>query len=371
MDYYRTSRLLRSGMEKLGMRSAPCPVAINSRPYQGRSQCLHCGYCRSGCRVDAKYQADRVLVASALETGRLELVTDALVKRIDMSDSAARVDGVTYLDLRTWREVQVHARVVIVCNNPIEIPRLFLNSANEFHPRGLGNQYDQVGRHFFCHLGTIGLGLTDQEVETSIGHNMGNIMSLDYCEDDPKQPYRGGFSLMSLNGAGAGVMAVDPLRRFMGAELKERMKQYNQSLLLVSFSEGLPSAENRITVDKTKLDAYGLPVAQVNYTLVDNDLKVFNAAIEKTEEVLRAAGSREVHVTTPAFEAHPMGTMRMGTDPRQSATDPYGRVHGMDNLFIGGAATFVTGSSVNPTLTLHALALRTAEHLVQSQAHSS
>jgi choline dehydrogenase-like flavoprotein len=63
-----------------------------------------------------------------------------------------------------------------------------------------------------------------------------------------------------------------------------------------------------------------------------------------------------------------MGTMRMGTDPRTSVTDPNGQVHGIDNLFVGGAALFVTGSSVNPTLTLHALALRTARHLVQHAA---
>jgi choline dehydrogenase-like flavoprotein len=365
MSYYPSSKRLRAGMERLGIRSSPCPVAINSRPYQGRGQCLHCGYCRSGCRIDAKYQADQVLVAAALQTKRLHLVTEAQVTRLDMTSTGTRVDGVTWVDTHTGREHRARGRVVIACNNPIELPRLFLNSANSFHPNGLGNQYDQVGRHFFCHLGTIGLGITDQELDTSTGHNMGNLMSLDFCDSDPERSYRGGFSLLALNGAGAGVMAVDPLRRFMGTALKERMKQYNKALLLVSFSEGLPSPENRITLDRSRLDALGQPVARVSYTLLENDLHVFSAAVEKTAEVLRASGAQEVHVTTPAFEAHPMGTMRMGTDPHSSVTNPNGQVHGIDNLFVGGAALFVTGSSVNPTLTLHALALRTANHLIQ------
>jgi choline dehydrogenase-like flavoprotein len=362
---YRSSLRLREGMARLGIRSAPGPVAINSRPHGERGQCLHCGYCRSGCRVDAKYQADKVLVAPALETGRLDLVTDALVTRLEMTRTGERVDGVSWLDLNTHRTHQARGKVVIVCNNPIEIPRLFLNSANDFHPRGLGNQHDQVGRHFFCHLGTVGLGITDEELDTSTGHNMGNLMSLDFCESAPEQPYQGGFSLLSLHGAGAGVMAVDPLRRFMGAELKERMAQYNKSLLMVSFCEGLPSPENRITVDRSRLDPYGQPVARVSYTLLDNDLRVFDGAVQKTAEVLRASGAREVHVTTPAFESHPMGTMRMGTDPQTSVTNSHGQVHGIDNLFVGGAALFVTGSSVNPTLTLHALALRSARYLTQ------
>ncbi|PTL82104.1 GMC oxidoreductase [Vitiosangium sp. GDMCC 1.1324] len=362
---YVTSVRLRKGMERLGIRSAPGPVAINSRPHHERSQCLNCGFCRSGCRVDAKYQADQVLVAPALETGRLELVTEALVTRIEMTRNGKRVDGVSWMDLRTHGKHQARAKVVIVCNNPIELPRLFLNSANAFHPKGLGNQHDQVGRHFFCHQGTIGLGITDEVVDTSTGHNMGNLMSLDFCESTPELPYQGGFSLLSLNGAGAGVMAVDPLRGLMGTELKERMKQYNKSLLLVSFCEGLPSPENRITVDPSKLDSFGQPVAKVSYTLQDNDLRIVDAATRKMDEVLRASGAREVHVTTPSFEAHPMGTMRMGNDPQTSVTDSYGQVHGIGNLFVGGAALFVTGSSLNPTLTLHALALRTARHLTQ------
>lgn len=366
LPYFKSSTRLHEGMARLGIRSSPGPVAINSRPYQGRSQCLNCGYCRSGCRVDAKYQADKVLIAPALETGRLDLVTEALVTRIEMTRTGERVEGVSWLDLHTHGEHQARAKVVIVCNNPIEIPRLFLNSANAFHPRGLGNQHDQVGRHFFCHLGTIGMGITDEEVDTSTGHNMGNLMSLDFCGRTAEQPYPGGFSLLSLNGAGAGVMAVDPLRGFMGAELKERMKHYNKSLLLVSFCEGLPSPENRITVDRARLDAYGQPVARVSYTLLENDLRVFDAAVKKTAEVLHASGAREVHVTTPAFESHPMGTMRMGTNPQSSVTNAYGQVHGIDNLFVGGAALFVTGSSVNPTLTLHALALRSAQYITQS-----
>ncbi len=364
MGYYKSSLLLRDGMARLGIRSAPGPVAINSKPYQGRGPCLNCGYCRSGCRVDAKYQADQVLVAPALATGRLDLRTEALVTRVEMLRTGTRVDGVTWVELRTHREHRAFGKVVIVCNNPIETPRLFLNSANAFHPHGLANAHDQVGRHFFCHSRTLGLGFTEQELETSVGHGMGNLMSLDFHESGPEQPGSGGFSLLSLNGTGASLLAAEPLRHYMGSGLKERMKQYNKALLLVSFGEGLPSPENRITVDRSKLDSHGQPIARVSYTLLENDLCVSRAAGRKLEEVLWASGAREVHVLTPALEAHPMGTMRMGANSRLSVTNPYGQVHGIDNLFIGGASLFVTGSCVPPTLTLHALALRTARHLV-------
>jgi choline dehydrogenase-like flavoprotein len=66
-----------------------------------------------------------------------------------------------------------------------------------------------------------------------------------------------------------------------------------------------------------------------------------------------------------AYGGHHIGTARMGTDPRTSVVDPNGRVHGIDNLFVTGAATFPTSSQANPTLTIVALALRLASHLRQ------
>lgn len=363
--YYPGSVLLEQGMQRLGIRSAPGAIAINSREYQGRSACVNAGFCRSGCRIDAKYHADQVLVAEALRTGRLDLRTNVVATRIETWPSGCRVRGVTYLDLTTGRRETARARIVIASNNPIELPRLFLESDSPAHPNGLANAFDQVGRNFFCHVGSIGLGITRDEVKTAIGANMGNLMTLDFCGSEPGSPYRGGFALLSLNGSGAGLMAVDPLRRYHGAALKERMSKYNRSILLIAFSEGLPAAENRVTIDRSRLDEHGRPVASVHYAWLDNDIRVLEGALAKMEEVLRASGAEEVYLTKPAFESHPMGTMRMGRDPRTSVTDRWGEVHGVRNLFVGGAALFVTGSSVNPTLTLHALALRSADRIVR------
>lgn len=53
----------------------------------------------------------------------------------------------------------------------------------------------------------------------------------------------------------------------------------------------------------------------------------------------------------------------MAEDPRHGVVDANCRVHGMSNLFIAGSSLFPTGATVNPTLTLVALALRLADHL--------
>ena len=98
-------------------------------------------------------------------------------------------------------------------------------------------------------------------------------------------------------------------------------------------------------------------------------LELFERANQAIDDVLTAAGCRDVRLTPAPFESHPMGSMRMGRDPRKSVVDRFCRVHGTENVFIGGAAVFVTGGAVNPTLTIHALALRSAEHIVERFAH--
>ncbi|MBV1774968.1 GMC family oxidoreductase [Burkholderiaceae bacterium DAT-1] len=366
---FKGSQLLQQGMKKLGIRSAPGPVAIASRNWRRQSACLNCGFCRSGCRIDAKYQSDHALIDVAQATGRLKLVTGVVVTRI-VQDSAKHVSGVNYVDIATRTTLNARARVVIACNNPLELPRLFLNSANPYSPAGLGNQYDTVGRHFFSHLGTIGAGLTPQCLDASVGFNMGNLITLDYARARKGAGYAGGFAIESLNGAGAGVMAVDPYRNLWGSQLKQAMQGFNQSIFTVTFCEGIPVRDNRITVDADRVDAWGLPNAHIHYQLHANDHTVFTDALNTTRSILSAAGATSVAMTDSPFDAHPAGTMRMGHDPKTSVVNPYGKVHGLDNVYIGGSAQFVTGSSVNPTLTLHALAIRSARHIVREFAHN-
>lgn len=361
--YYQSSERLAQGMRSLNMRPAPGPVAIASQTRGNRNACVNCGFCRSGCRIDAKYQCDHTLISEASATGRLTLRSNAEVLTIDQTKNARRASGVTYLDMATGQRHRVQGRLLFVCNNPIEMPRLFLNSANRWHPRGLANANDQVGRHFHAHIGTIGVGLTNACLNGSIGYNMGNVITLDRARSHAPQRYIGGFGIESLNGAGAGVLAVDPYHALHGADLKQRMRQYNNSLFAIAFCEGLPAADNRISVDASRRDASGMPQAHIHYKLHDNDKTLFDEANRTLGDLMRASGAHEVHVTPRPFEAHPAGSMRMGDNPDTSVADEYGRVHELDNVYLGGAALFVSSGCVNPTLTLHALALRTCDHV--------
>src|SRR5699024_10277126 len=101
LPLYRGSRLLQDAFDRLGMRHSPGRVAVNSQAYDGRPACLNCGFCRSGCRIDAKYQADEVLIKPALATGYLTLVTDSVVTRVWTDRDGHRARAVDYVDTIT------------------------------------------------------------------------------------------------------------------------------------------------------------------------------------------------------------------------------------------------------------------------------
>ena len=362
-DLYRSSERMRQGLDRLGMRCSHGPVAITSRNTTVRNACLHCGFCRSSCRIDAKFQADHVLISPLVKAGRVALRTNTEVLRITQNARANVASGVEYIDTTTGARQQARGRLILVCNNPIETPRLFLNSANRFNPKGLGNGRDLVGRNLYAHIGVVGTGVVGDCLNTGIGYNMGNLVAMDKAYPQPGQGYVGGFVLESLNGAGAGVLAVDPYRHLWGKALKDAMRNYDESLFAVAFGEGVPVLSNRVRLSSKLKDNWGQPQGAIDYTWHDNDLKVYNAARQTMTDVFRAAGATTIGTNPDPFEAHLAGTMRMGLDEAASVVNPFGRVHGLENVYVGGASQFVTGSSVNPTLTVYALALRTARHL--------
>jgi len=149
-----------------------------------------------------------------------------------------------------------------------------------------------------------------------------------------------------------------------GWGMRRVMMDYNHWAALGVLGEILPWADNRVELaDET--DKFGLRVAKVTFGLHDNDKKVAKAGVEKTTEIMYAAGAQEV--VQEARYAHLVGGARMGNDPRTSVTDSFGRTHDIPNLFICDGSLLPTQGSANPGLTIQALAARTADYLISER----
>ena len=140
---------------------------------------------------------------------------------------------------------------------------------------------------------------------------------------------------------------------------------------MVVICEDLPESENRVTLDPDLTDSDGIPAPKITYRLSDNSRKMLEHSVARGKEVLQAAGARETVAEAPLPFAgwHLMGTARMGTDPKTSVVNEWGRCHDVRNLFVIDGSIFVTAAAVNPTNTIQALALYIADTIKKNLAN--
>jgi choline dehydrogenase-like flavoprotein len=134
--------------------------------------------------------------------------------------------------------------------------------------------------------------------------------------------------------------------------------------------EDLPELVNEVTLDPTLTDSDGIPSPLVRYRLSENSVTMMEFAAARATEALEAAGATRVMIRNPLRQSgwHLLGTCRMGDDPKMSVVDRWGRTHDVPNLFIVDGSLMVTSAAVNPTSTIQALALRTADYIKQHRA---
>jgi choline dehydrogenase-like flavoprotein len=150
-----------------------------------------------------------------------------------------------------------------------------------------------------------------------------------------------------------------------GPALHDFMKRATRSFAgMTAVCEDLPVADNRVTLTDQR-DVHGVPIARVTHTTHDESVALWKASLAEGKEVMQAAGAKEVW-TGPPGSMHIMGGTIMGTSASDSVTNTYGQVHDIPNLVVAGPGLFPTSGGVNPTFTVHALAARSAEHLLMS-----
>jgi len=139
---------------------------------------------------------------------------------------------------------------------------------------------------------------------------------------------------------------------------------------MVVICEDLPEPRNCVSLDPDLKDSDGIPAPKVTYRLSENSSKMLAHCVARATEVLQAAGAKETVAEAPLPFAgwHLMGTARMGTDPKTSVVNEWGRCHDVRNLFLIDGSIFVTAAGVNPTNTIQALALYIADTIKKNLA---
>jgi choline dehydrogenase-like flavoprotein len=182
-----------------------------------------------------------------------------------------------------------------------------------------------------------------------------------------KRDYLRGFGYQGSGSRGGWSRDVAELE--IGLNLKETLTEPGGwTMGMMGFGEILPYHENKVTLDKTKKDKWGLNVLAIDCELKENELKMRKDMLADGLEMLEAAGVKNVTGSdgdgTPGRGIHEMGTARMGTDPKNSVLNKWNQIWDAPNVFVTDGASMTSGSCVNPSLTYMALTARAADYAV-------
>ncbi|MGE5305061.1 MAG: GMC family oxidoreductase [Alphaproteobacteria bacterium] len=368
--------ILEKGGKALGLHPFPTPMAILSRPYDGRPACANKGFCSGyGCTVGAKSSTLEALLPKALASGRCEIRPHCMSREISL-DRDGRATGVVYFDENGSEQFQP-TRVILLAAGGVETARLLLLSQSSRFPQGLANSSGLVGKNLMFHApGAITIAIFPEPLDGHQGAPSTRVLQ-DFYETDSKRGFiRGGFMHPRAHGGDPIDYALrDVHGARWGLKHKESMRStYRYYLHSHSTAESLPVESNQVDLDPELRDRFGLPVARITYTSHENDVRLASFLVARSREIFEAAGATRVispETRLRKLHNHQMGSCRMGNDPKSSVVDKWCRSHDVRNLFIIDASVFVTSGGLNPALTIQANAFRVCDHMVMEARRGS
>ena len=356
-----SARVLVAGCTALGVPASPAPVATLSAPWRDRPPCVYRGFCNYGCTTNAKSSILVTYIPRAIAAGA-EVRPNAMVAQIT-HDARGRANGVLHFrGADAGRLHRQRARNVAVCGYAIESPRLLLNSASSMFPEGFANSSGLVGKCFMVHSGHQVFARFEERIN-QYKAPPGLALTEHFNRTIPGAGFTCGYTIEVVGPHPADFASrVTTARGLWGRALRECMMDFNYWSGIGIVGEVLPQRENHVRLHPTERDQYGLPVPHVIFSYHENDRRLIAHAIERMSEIMGAAGGSETWSADRT--AHLLGTCRMGDDPADSVVNADCRSHDVANLFICDGSVFPSGTAVNPSLTIEALAARTADRII-------
>jgi choline dehydrogenase-like flavoprotein len=305
-----------------------------------------------------------------MKTGKLTLKPWAIVNEVLYDKSAKRASGVRVVDGITNEVTYYSARVIFLCASTLNSTWILLRSATDIWPGGLGSSSGELGHNLMDHHFRVGAqgrveGLDDK-------YYFGRRPNPSYVPRyrnlfGEKRPYLRGFGYEGGAGRDGWSRAVAELG--VGGAFKDKAAEPGVwTMGGTAFGEMLPNHDNKVSIDETKKDKWGLPVLAIDCAYGENELRMRKDMANDMAESLEAAGVKNVEPYNnecfPGAGIHEMGTARMGRDPKTSVLNSYNQVWDAPNVFVTDGAFMVSSNCVNPSLTYMAMTARAADHAV-------
>jgi choline dehydrogenase-like flavoprotein len=349
---------LHDDFDRAGHRPFHLPVGIDLNeddPEQGR--CVRCDrFDGFPCLTDGKADAHVLCVRPALRNDNVTLLTGARAQRLETDPSGASVTGVVVE--RNGLEETYRGDIVVVSCGAANSAALLLKSASERHPNGLANSSDVVGRHYMAHINSGVIAVSQAPNETKFQKTLGVN---DYYWGAPDSDLPLGHIQMLAKSDRNILRGGAPW--FAPGVALDYLARHAIDFWLTT--EDLPHPDNRVTVDRR---------GNIHLAKTYHNLEAHKRLLAKLRALMGPLGCHDASIPSwsildqripLAGVAHQSGTVRFGTDPKQSALDPNCKAHDLDNLYVVDTSFFPSSAAVNPALTAMANSLRVGDHLLE------
>ena len=355
-DHYKGARLMTIGR-----------VANLSVPHKGRSACQHRNKCWLGCPFGAYFSTQSSTLPAAMATGNLTLRPYSIVTEVIYDKDTKKAKGVRVLDAETNKTYDYFAKVIFLNASALNSTWVLFNSATNIWPGGLGSSSGELGHNLMDHHFRCGANGTAEGFEDKYyyGRRANGIYVPRFRNlNGEKRDYIRGFGYQGGGSRQGWSRNVAELG--IGAELKDALTEPGQwTMGMTGFGETLPYHENKVTLDKTKKDKWGLHVLAIDAETKENERKMRKDMMNDAAEMLEIAGVKNVKTFDNDYALgmgiHEMGTARMGRDPKTSVLNGNNQMWDCKNVFVTDGACMTSAACQNPSLTYMALTARAAD----------
>lgn len=359
--------------------------AILEKDMQRRAACFWATPCGRGCSIRATYQSPAVHLPPALDSGNLDIVCNAMAHQVLLGKNG-KARGVSFVDKTTGKHVEVHGRVVVLAASAAESVRILLNSKSASFPNGLANSSGLVGKYLMDTVGSdisgqvpMLEGLPDHNEDGAGGGHVYSPWWLYQQQLKGQLGFARGYHIeissgkrMPSLGTGSGLTWLNGGN--YGANFKKDVRRYYGSFVYFSGrGEMIPNEKSFCEIDPSTKDKYGIPVLRFHWQWSDHETRQA-AHMQKTfVDIVEAMGGKvrggaqldgAKAIATGGSIIHEVGGAIMGAEAKRSVVNRWSQTWDVPNLFLTDGAPFASNADKNPTLTIMALAWRTADHIV-------
>lgn len=341
-----------------------------TQPLEGRTNCQFRNKCWLGCPFGAYFSTQSSTLPAAMKTGKLTLRPWSIVTKILYDKDKKRATGVEVLDAENNKTYTFNAKIIFLNASTFNSAWILMNSATDVWPDGLGSSSGELGHNVMDHH--LGVGANGRvegyEDKYYFGRRANGIYIPRYRNlFGDKRDYLRGFGYQG--GAGRQGYNHEVPELAIGGAYKDALTEPGSwTMNIGGFGEILPDHSNKITLDKTRKDKWGLNILSFDAVLKENELKMRKDMQADAIEMLEAVGVKDVKGHDDngiqGRGIHEMGTARMGADPKTSVVNKYNQIWDAPNVFVTDGSFMTSAACVNPSLSYMAFTARAVDYAV-------